>query len=273
MRYKFRVFWTILFAKYSGVDILMRNLLTCACLLLLAFPAVAQKADKSKTSVIWSADPTCHQSNSEEVKALKPQCSAVKVDNLTFYIINYGGISYAMSHRPVRDYLVASVQISNKTDVPMQMNPNRSRLGLYKSIDDYNSNAKPELFAAQSQDALRQADYRESTVIGERDGDIRSGLQLRDKFERNVERGKVIQRTNRDEAAPPPTEDATPASVTSSLLIPRSVFDYILKTKSIPPGEKTAGHLVFKNRDEQTGYRVFFLNAGSVEFVFPVAAK
>ena len=253
----------------------MKKPLACvAACLLLASVLFGQKNEKPKVSVIWSADPTCHQNNSAEVKALRPLCSTVQVDTMTFYIIDYGGVSYAMAHRPVRDYLVTSVQISNKTNSPVGVNPKRSRLGRFKSAEDYAASAKAEYSTAQSQDDLRQASYREAET-GEREGGIRSGLKVRDKYEVDYNRGRIIRRPGAsiDEPEAPPTEHPTPSKITSELLIPKVVFDYILKSKTLAPGEKAAGHLVFKHLAEDNSYMVLYMNAGQVEFVFPTVPK
>jgi hypothetical protein len=198
----------------------------------------------------------------------------VQIENVTYNIISYGGVLYAMSRRPVRDYMVASVQITNKSDAPIQLNLNRSRLGLYKSQEDYAANAKAEFSPYQSQDDLRRASYRESSVVGERDGEIRSGLRVQERHE-DV-RGKdqrIISRTTIYDPAAPQSEDPAPSVITSSLMIPRSVFDNILKAKTAAPKEKIAGHLVFRNFDDVKGYRVLYMNVGTVAFVFPDPPK
>ena len=245
---------------------------TAVCLVLSALSSFTfgQKPETAANSVIWGEDAGCHPANSEAIKALKPQCSKVQVDTVIFYIATVDGVSYAMSYRPVRDFLVASVQISNKSGEPLQLRPSRSRLGHFQSPQAHLTSAGGDFVVARSQGDLRQAVFHESTVIGEKDGEVRSGLRLREKFERNVERGRIIQRTNRNEAAPPPTEGSAPSIITSSLLVPRAIFDNVLKSKTLAAGEKTAGHLVFKDTENEKSFRVLFLNAGKFEFVFPV---
>jgi hypothetical protein len=256
------------------VTAMMKLFATFFLLLVFSPLLLGQTIDKTKTAVIWSPDPNCHQSNSEAVKALKPVCSSVQVEDMTFQIINLGGVSYAMTNRPVRDYLVASVQISNKTNAPMEVIAKRSRLGRYKSAEEYTTNAKGEFGSAQSQDELRQASYREGE-IGEREGGIRSGLRVRDKFEVDYNRGRILRRPGStiDEPEAPPTENPMPSKITSELLIPKVVFDNILKSKTLASGEKTAGHLVFKNSAGEKAYVVLYLNAGQFEFVFPTMPK
>lgn len=242
---------------------------TFLVLLVLSDLGLGQRTDQGKTSIIWSPDPTCHQNNSAEVRALKPVCSSAQVENMTFRIIEFSGVSYAVTHRPVRDYLVASVQISNKATLPIEVVVKRSRLGRFKSVEDYTANAKSNYATAQSQDDLRRVEYRESELIGERDGEIRSGLKLMERYEANKERGKVIQRTNRAEPAAPQTEREAQSTITSDILVPKAIFDYVLKSRTLAAGEKAAGHLVFKNSDEEKAYLVLYLNAGQFEFVFP----
>jgi hypothetical protein len=242
---------------------------TFLVLLVLSCVGLAQSPDQGKTSIIWSPDPTCHQNNSAQVKALKPVCSSVQVENMAFRIIEFGGVLYAMTHRPVRDYLVASVQITNNAASPIEVIAKRSRLGRFKSVEDYAANARINYANAQSQDDLRKVEYRESEVLGERDGEIRSGLKLMERYEQNKERGKVIQRTNRSEPAAPQTEREAETSITREILVPRAIFDYVLKSKTLATGEKAAGHLVFKNSDEEKAYLVLYLSAGQFEFVFP----
>lgn len=242
---------------------------TFLVLLVLSDLGLGQRTDQGKTSIIWSPDPTCHQNNSAEVRALKPVCSSAQVENMTFRIIEFSGVSYAVTHRPVRDYLVASVQISNKATLPIEVVVKRSRLGRFKSVEDYAANAKSNYATAQSQDDLRRVEYRESELIGERDGEIRSGLKLMERYEANKERGKVIQRTNRAEPAAPQTEREAQSTITSDILVPKAIFDYVLKSRTLAAGEKAAGHLVFKNSDEEKAYLVLYLNAGQFEFVFP----
>lgn len=238
-------------------------------LLVFSCLGLAQRPDQGKTSVIWSPDPTCHQNNSAEVKALKPVCSSAQVEGMTFQIIDFGGVSYAMTNRPVRDYLVASVQITNKATSPIDVSTKRSRLGRFKSVEDHAANARGNFATAQSQDDLRKVEYRESVLLGEKDGEIRSGLRLMDRYEENKERGKVIQRTNRAEPAAPQTEREADSSITRDILVPRAIFDFVLKSRTLAAGEKAAGHLVFKNSDEEKAYLVLYLNAGQFEFVFP----
>ena len=252
---------------------MMKPAATFLLLLMFSCLCLGQKNDKQKVSVIWGSEPGCHPNNTQEIKALEPECAIVVVDNLTFRIVTVGGVSYAMSNRPVRDFLVASVQIANKSESPIQLSPNRSRLAIFKTAEDYAADAKPALHYAQSQDDLRQAAYRESTVTGEKDGEIRSGLRVRERNEDVTSRGQIVSRTTILEPAAPQTENPAASIVTNSLLVPRAVFDYILKSKSLPAGEKAAGHLVFKNLDEVKGYRVLYLNAGSIEFVFPEVSK
>jgi hypothetical protein len=242
---------------------------TFLVLLVLSGLGLGQRTDQSKTSIIWSPDPNCHQNNSAEVKALRPVCSSAQVENMTFRIIEFSGVSYAVTHRPVRDYLVASVQISNKATSPIEVVVKRSRLGRFKSVEDYAANAKIDYATAQSQDQLRKVEYRDSELLGERDGEIRSGLKLMERYEQNKERGKVIQRTNRAEPAPPQTERQAESLIARDILVPREIFDYVLKSKTLAAGEKAAGHLVFKNSDQETAYLVLYLNAGHFEFVFP----
>lgn len=242
---------------------------TFLVLLVLSGLGLGQSTDQSKTSILWSPHPTCHQNNSPEVKALKPVCSSAQVENMAFRIIEFSGVSYAVTHRPVRDYLVASVQISNKATSPIEVVVKRSRLGRFKSVDDYAAHAKIDYANAQSQDDLRKVEYRDSELLGERDGEIRSGLKLMERYEQNKERGKVIQRTNRAEPAPPQTERQAESLIARDILVPREIFDYVLKSKTLASGEKAAGHLVFKNSDEEKAYLVLYLNAGRFEFVFP----
>lgn len=250
---------------------MMKLFTVFSVLLVFGVPGLAQKTDNSKTSVIWSADANCDSNNSEVVKALKPQCRTVQVENMTFQIIDVGGVSYALTSRPVRDYLVASVQISNRADSPLEVSAKRARLARYKTPEDFAANVKVAYVTPESQGELRQAEYRESQVIGEKDGDIRSGLRLKDKYEESIERGKVIKKPGIqiDEPAPPPTENPAPSSITSRLRVPREIFDNVLKAKTVPVGEKAAGHLVFKNSGEEKMYLVWYLNAGQIEFVFP----
>jgi hypothetical protein len=243
--------------------------------LVLSCLVLGQRNDKPKASVIWSRDANCHQNNTPEVKALRPQCSSVQVDTMTFYIVNYAGVWFAMTHRPSRDYLVASVQISNKSDAAIQVNPLRSKISRFQSVDEFIANSKGNSAPALSQDALRQASYRESTVIPENDGGIRAGLRVEERYEDTVNRsGRVVSRVTRLEPAAPPSSKPTPSIITNSLLIPSAVFDNIMKSKTIAAGEKVAGHVVFRNPDEEkVGYTVFYLNAGEIEFVFPAQPK
>ena len=251
----------------------MQNAICWACVILLGVGTlVAQTTPKA--TVIWSSDPNCDASNSAEVKILNPRCSSVQIETTTFYIIDYDGISYAMTHRPVRDYLIASVQISNKTVLPLEIKAKRARLGRYPTSDDFVENTKAIYVGAESQDDLRQAIYQEG-VVGEREGGIRSGLKKRDKYEVDYNRGKYVRRPGAaiDEPEAPPTESPSPYQITSELLIPKMVFDFILKGKTLAPGAKTAGHLVFKQPPEDKSYLVLYLSAGSVEFVFPTVKK
>jgi hypothetical protein len=235
----------------------------------------AQKSEAPKLSVAWSPDANCHPANSPEVKELNPKCSSVTIENTTFYIIELAGVSYAMANRPVRDFLVASVQISNKSASAVEVNPKRSRLGRFMTADEFAANAKTEYEVPQSQDALRRATYRESEVIGEKDGHIRSGLRVRDRFEPDMNRGRIIRRPGAqiEEPAAPQTEAPAPSTVTSNVLVPRSIFDNILKSKTLAAGEKTAGHLVFRNLEEDKRYLVWRLNVGRTDFVFTTMSK
>lgn len=252
----------------------MKKLIACvSATLLLACFAFGQKNEKPKVSVIWSPEPGCHQNNTAEVKDRRPVCSTAQVDTMTFYIINFDGVSYAMTHRPVRDYLVTSVQISNKSETPIHVTPLRSRISRFKSAGDFTNGSKGDQSSALSQDNLRQASYRESTVIGEADGGIRSGLRVEETYEETVSRGRVVSRTTRTEPAAPPSSNPTPSMITNSVLLPREVFDYVMKSQTIGAGQKAAGHVVFKGVEKDEGYVVFYLNAGPIEFVFPTKAK
>jgi hypothetical protein len=252
----------------------MKNLVCCIVSALLLSCAVhGQKNPQPQVSVIWSADANCHAGNTPEVKAMRPECSLVELDTVTFAIVNYGGVSYAMSHRPVRNYLVASVQISNRSDTPIQASPLRSKIVRFKDVAAFAANTKGESSNAQSQDDLRRASYREATVTAESDGGIRSGLRVQERYEDTRNRSqRVVSRATVNEPAAPPSSDPTPSAITNQVLIPRAVFDNVMKSKSIASGEKAAGHIVFK-APEKDGYIVFYLNAGPIEFVFPVDVK
>src|SRR5215218_11024050 len=152
-------------------------------ILALACLVSAQRNDKPKLSVIWSPDADCHPNNSPEVKVLRPKCSTVQLDEVTFYIVNFAGVSYAMSHRPARDFIVASVQISNRSFEAIQVNPLRSRVIRFKSEKQFTANSKGDTAPALSQDQLRQATVREETVVAEHDGGSRSGLQVQERYE------------------------------------------------------------------------------------------
>lgn len=239
----------------------------CVVLFLTCF-GLAQKTDKSKISVVWSADPNCHVTNTAEVKAIGPQCSVAQVEGVTFYIVTYAGVSYAMSHGTARDFLVASVQISNKSKAAIEVNPLRSKVTRFKNMDEFMAKAKGESFSARSQDDLRQASYTESTY-GESEGGIRPGLQVQQRYEDVVNRsGRVVSRTTRIEPAAPPTSKPTPTRVRSEVAVPFAIFDNVMKSRTIGSGEKAAGHIVFKD-SEKKDYVVFFMNAGPIEFVFP----
>ena len=252
-----------------------KGIASCFVILLTVGIAAAQKLETEKVSVIWSPDSNCHPANSAEVKEMKPQCSSVTIENTTFYIIEFGGVSYAMANRPVRDYFVASVQISNKSASAVEVNPKRSRLGRFKAAEEFASNVRTEYEAPQSQDALRRATYRESEVIGERDGQIRSGLRVRDSYEPDMNRGRIIRRPGAQiqEPAAPQTEAPTPSTISSNILIPRVIFENVLKSKTLAAGEKTAGHLVFRNLEEEKGYLVWYLNVGRIDFVFTTMSR
>lgn len=253
---------------------MMKLFATFLVLVVFSCLSLGQKADKAKLSVIWSADANCHQNNSPEIKAMNPKCHTAQVEDMTFYIVDVAGVSYAMTHRPVRDFLVASVQISNKATAPIEVNAKRSRIARYKSAEEYAANVKPVYASSQSQDDLRQASYQEGE-IGEKDGGIRSGLKKRDQFEADYNRGRIIRRpgSNIDEPEAPPTENPMPSKITTELRVPKDIFDNILKTKTLSSGEKTAGHVVFKRAPEDTSYLVLYLLAGQFEFVFPVVGK
>lgn len=240
----------------------------------LACLASGQKNEKPKVSVIWGPDPTCHEKNATEVKALKPECSSVELDTVTFYIVKYAGVYYAMSHRPSRDYLVTSVQISNKTESAIHVNPLRSKMASFARESDFSAGAKGDVVSAESQDDLRQVSYRESSVIGERDGGIRSGLRVEERYEDTIDRnGRIVSRVTRIEPAAPPSSNPTPSMITNEVRVPRAVFNNVMKSKTMAAGEKIAGHVVFKAPDKEGRYIVFYLNAGSIEFVFPAAPK
>lgn len=253
---------------------MMKLFATFLVLVVFSCLSLGQKADKAKLSVIWSADANCHQNNSPEIKAMNPKCHTAQVEDMTFYIVDVGGVSYAMTHRPVRDFVVASVQISNKTTTPIEINAKRARIGRYKSADEYAANVKPVYDSSQSRDELRQASYEEGE-IGERDGGIRAGLKKRDRFEVDYNRGRIIRRPGAaiDEPEPPPTETPVPSRITTELRVPKEIFDNVLKTKTLAAGEKAAGHIVFKRSPEDTSYAVLCLYAGQFEFVFPVVGK
>jgi hypothetical protein len=254
---------------------MMKTVATFLLTLAFAGLCLGQKNDKPKVSIIWSSDPGCHHSNPDEVKAAKPKCSSVQIDTeTTFYIIEFEGVTYAMSHRPVRDYLVASVQVSNKGQSPIDINPKRARLARFGSQADYAGNSRPVFASAQSQDDLRKATYQEGE-IGERDGGIRSGLRKRDRHEVDYNRGRVITRPGAsiDEPEAPPTEAPMPSRISSDLLVPKVVFDNILKSKTLSVGEKAAGHLVFKHPPEDKSYLVLYLNVAQMDFIFPSVPK
>ena len=238
----------------------------------LACLAAGQKNEKSKVSVIWGPDPTCHEKNSTQVKALK--CTTVELDTVTFYIVKYSGVYYAMSHRPSRDYLVTSVQISNRSDSAIHVTPLRSKMASFTSESEFSGGVKGDVVSAESQDDLRQASYRESTVIGEQDGGIRSGLRVEERYENTVNRaGRVVSRVTRIEPAAPPSSNPTPSAITNEVRVPRVIYNNVMKSKTMAAGEKMAGHVVFKAPDKESRYIVFYLNAGSIEFVFPAAPR
>lgn len=253
---------------------MMKHFATVLLLVFFSSLSFGQKTEREKITVIWGPYANCHWRNSEAVKALKPRCSLAKVEDMVFQIIDFDGVTYAMTHRPVRDFLVASVQVSNKSNSPMELIAKRSRLGRFKSPQEYAADAKGEYSTAQSQGDLQQASYREGE-IGEREGGIRSGLKMRDKFEVDYNRGRIIRRPGSiiDEPEAPPTENPAPSKIASELLIPKVVFDYVLKSKTLASGEKAAGHLVFKHPLEDKSYVVLYLNAGQFEFVFPSMPK
>jgi hypothetical protein len=180
-----------------------------------------------------------------------------------------------MTSRPVRDYLVASVQISNKTTASVEVIAKRSKLGRFKSVEEYAAAAKGQFGSAQSQDELRQATYQEEQLgVGE-EGGIRAGLRKRDPYEVDYSRGSIRRRpgANVDEPEAPPTEKPPPSKIVSELRIPQVIFDNILKSKTLASGEKAAGHLVFKNPPEDKTYSVLYLMAGQYEFIFPTLPK
>ena len=230
---------------------------------------LGQKADKPKLSVIWSPDADCHPNNTSEVKALGPRCSTAEADGSTFYIVNFGGVSYAMAQRTARDFLVASVQISNKSEEPIQVNPLRSKVIRFKTVDEFLAKAKGDSFSARSQDDLRQASYSESSYIGEGEGGIRPGLRVEERYEDVVDKnGKVVSRTTRLEPTAPATSKPAPSRIRAEVAVPLEIFDNVLKSRILNSGEKAAGHVVFKD-SEKRDYVVFFMNAGPLEFVFP----
>jgi hypothetical protein len=253
---------------------MMKPFATFLVLVVFSCLSFGQKADKPKLPVIWSPDANCHPDNLPEIKAMNPKCQTAQVENMTFYIVDIGGVSYAMTHRPVRDFLVASVQISNKAAAPIEINAKRSRIARYKNSEEYAANVKPAYASSQSQDELRQASYEEGE-IGEREGGIRAGLKKRDKFEVDYNRGRIIRRPGAaiDEPEPPPTENPVPSRITTELRVPKEIFENVLKTKTLAAGEKAAGHVVFKRSPEDTSYAVLCLYAGQFEFVFPVTGK
>src|SRR5215204_1929001 len=250
----------------------MKKPVTCV-FTILAFACLVygQKNEKPKISVIWSPDADCHVNNSPEVKIRNPQCSTVQLDELTFYIVHFGGVSYAMTHRPARDFIVASVQISNRSFEAIQVNPLRSRVARFRSKEQFTANSKGDITPALSQDQLRQATVHESTVIAESEGGIRAGLQVQERYEDTLNRSRtrVISRTTINEPAPPPSSNPTPTAITNNILIPRAIFDKVMKSRIVPIGEKAAGHIVFKDSENKDDYVVFYMNAGAIEFVFP----
>jgi hypothetical protein len=228
--------------------------------------------EKQRLSVVWSADANCHPQNAADARALGPRCSSADVEGTVYYIITAAGISYAMTYHAARGFSIASVQISNKTDQQVDINPFKSRAVRFASADEFFRGAKGKAFSALSHDDLRKTSYRDHEVAAEPEGGIRPGLRVEERYEDTISRsGRVVSRTTVLEPKAPPTENPLPKRTDTNLLVSRAIFDNLLSAKIVPPRQKVAGHLVFKNSGEE-GFVAFVLPAGQLNFVFPLAA-
>ncbi len=103
----------------------MKKILSLIFVILsLVITSYSQTKDKNASLIVWGEDSKCYEYNSPSIKGDGLQCFSEVVNGNAFYIIDYNGISYALSFTALdEDTLIATIQINNNSGREIFVDP------------------------------------------------------------------------------------------------------------------------------------------------------
>lgn len=248
-------------------------------ILSLVITSYSQTKDKNTSLIVWDANSKCYEHNSPSIKGDGLQCFTETVNENEFYIIDYNGISYALSFTALdEDTLIATIQINNNSGREIFVDPVNSVISKYDTEEQFreNKNASDTSEALVPKKVIDKFRNRR-TVIELRDegGDEGAGLRGQSGVSREGSTaGKTIVEPRPLNSPEPPNSPAShnrgsTSVVTGKTIKAKNPLGKVLISKKLLDKEKIVGQVYFK-RYNKANFRAVFMRVDNLEFVFPL---
>jgi hypothetical protein len=249
-------------------------------ILSLVITQYSQTKDKNTSLIVWGENSKCYEYNSPSIKGDGLQCFSTVVNGNTFYIIDYKGISYALSFTFLdEDILIATIQINNNSGREIFVNPVNSVISKYETEEQFreNRNASDNSEALAPKRVIDKFRNRR-TVIEYRDegGDEGVGVRAQSRVSREGSTAgmTIIEPRPLNSPDPPNSPLRRPNGVSTSVVTGKTIkvknpLGTVLISKKLLDKEKIVGQVYFK-RYKKAKFRAVFMKVDSLEFVFPL---
>jgi hypothetical protein len=208
------------------------------------------------------------------------QCFSTVINGNTFYIIDYKGISYALSFTPLdEDILIATIQINNNSGKEIFVDPINSVISKYETEEQFreNRNASDTSEALVPKKVIDKFRSRRSVIeISDESGGEGVGVRAQSRVSREgATKGMTIIEPRPLNSPDPPNSplrrpnEVSTSTVTSKTMKVKNPLGKVLISKKLFDKEKIVGQVYFK-RYKKAKFRAVFMRVDNLDFVFPL---
>ena len=258
----------------------------------LTMSIMAQTEPLPNAEIFWGPADTCSPLNDASVIAASPKCELVQVDQGTFYILSYKGLSVAVSYSRRLGYISATTQLTNRSGQKQFFDPLLSRIDVFDSRSAFlkgqvGQRVLSGISSETAKDLYVKADANYSVSDRPFIGGTKSGNDSQSEPTTVTyieENGRLTGVTSAVPNSPTrsgetrivvdqPTK-AAPAPVSRRSTAPAdptkiASFNKGIKLGTIDDQQKVAGYLFFETTTEPSKYFVMRIKLGNMVFVFP----
>jgi hypothetical protein len=250
----------------------------------------AQTESNPNNVVVWGPGRSCSPANVAFVKAAFPKCERVKIDRGTFYIVEYKGLSVALSYAALLGHIRAMTQITNRSGQTVDFNPLLSTIDVFSNQSAYlKGKTRRGISNSITADAAKAVYLKEEakyTVVDpflspsttsdgsqpptptvtytEKNGRLTNVTSGVPNSPKRPEETRIVLS---DPVAPSVVVSTPRPSSPSHSTLDR--FNYGIKIGIIAEQEKAAGYIFFESVKDAPRYLVFRIKVGNLVFVFP----